>query len=110
VTVAIWKARNQIHGYMGKWFGIDFGWDSEQWSFDSMCKVFVLLTCGATFDVFRYPCPGARPKVFLIDFPYCFVSTGMSAEGSVVPRVHDFAFQSLVRGYDKSLCGGVTPE
>jgi hypothetical protein len=43
-----------------------------------MREVLVLLACGAAFDVFRYPCPGAWPEVFLIDLPYRFVSPWMS--------------------------------
>jgi hypothetical protein len=29
VPIAVWEPRDQIHCYMGKWFGVNFGWDSE---------------------------------------------------------------------------------
>jgi hypothetical protein len=64
----------------------------EDEGFDVVSKVFVLLTGGTSFDVFCDPRLGSRPEVFLIDASDCFISSGMTVQGSFVPRVHDFAF------------------
>ena len=57
-----------------------------------MCQIFVLLTGGASFDVFGDPSPGTWPEVFLVYASDCFVSSRVAVEGAIVPGVHDFAF------------------
>ena len=91
-------------------FGVNGRRDVKKWGFDVVGQVLVLLTCGTSFDVFRDPCPGAGPEVFFIHASDCFVSSGMAVEGSVVPCVHDLAFQSLIRGDDEAVFRGVLPE
>ena len=61
-----------------------------------MSEVLVLLAGGASFDVFRDPRPGSRPEVFLVDASDCFISSGVTVQGSFVPHVHDFVFQALI--------------
>jgi hypothetical protein len=61
---------------------------SEHWGFDVVCQIFVLLACRAALDVFRDPCSGARPEVFLIDVSDCFISPGVAIDGAFVPYVH----------------------
>jgi hypothetical protein len=73
-------------------------------------EVFVLLACGASFDVFCDPCFGAWPEVFSIDTPGCFVSSGVTVGGSLVPYVHQFTFQSLIWWYNKASAFNVSPE
>jgi hypothetical protein len=67
-----------MHGDVGEWFGIDGRWDLEQWGFDAVSQVLVLLACGATLDVFCDPCPSAWPEVFSVDAPDCFISSGVA--------------------------------
>ena len=69
-----------------------------------------MLACGASFDVFHYPCPGDGPEVFLVHASDCFISSRVAVEGSIVPCVHDLAFQSLIRGNDEAVFGDVSPE
>src|SRR5580693_9402473 len=88
---------------MGEWFGVNDGGDAEQWGFDVMCKILVLLASGASFDVFRDPCSCAGPKVFLVYPSNHFVPSRVAAEGSIVPRMHQFAFQSLIWRNDESV-------
>jgi hypothetical protein len=110
VSVTLWEARDKIHRYVREWFGVDGRGDTKQWGFDAVGQVLVLLTCGASFDVFCYPRPGARPEVFFVYASDCFISSGMAIEGSFVPCVHDLAFQPLVRGNDEAVFGNVSPE
>jgi hypothetical protein len=93
-----------------KWFGIDNGGDVERWGFDAMGQVLVLLTGCAAFDVFSDPCPCAGPEVFPVYFPDRLVSSGVSTEWAIVPRVHELAFQALVWGNDESVSLDVSPE
>jgi hypothetical protein len=69
-----------------------------------------LLACGASFDIFHDPCPGTGPEVFSVHTSDCFISSGVAIKGAIVPGVHDFAFQTLVRGNDEVVCRGVLPE
>jgi hypothetical protein len=82
----------------------------EWWSFDAMGQVLVLLTGCAALDVLSDPCPCAGPEVFFVDLPDCFISSGVSTKWSVVPRVHEFAFQSLVWRDNETMCFDISPE
>ena len=82
----------------------------ERWGFDAMGQIFVLLAGRASFDVFRDPRSCAGPKVFPIYFPDRLVSSGVSTEWAIVPRVHELAFQALVWGNDESVSLDVSPE
>jgi hypothetical protein len=73
-------------------------------------QIFVLLTGGAPLDVVSDPCFGAWPEVFLVDAPDRFVPARVAIDGALMPDVHQFAFQPLVRWYDKSTAFGVPPE
>ena len=95
---------------MREWFGINSRGDTKRWGFDAVGQIFVLLTCGASLDVFCYPCPGARPEVLFVHASDCFISSRVAVEGSIVPCVHDLAFQSLVRGNDEVVFRDVSPE
>jgi hypothetical protein len=75
-----------------------------------MGQVFVLLTGCAAFDVFRDPCSRARPEVFSVYFSDRFVSSRVSTEWSVMPGIHEFAFQSLIWGNDKAVSFDISPE
>jgi hypothetical protein len=110
VSVALRESCDEIHRYVGKWFGVNGRGDTKQWGFDAVSQVLVLLTCGATFDIFRYPCPGAGPEVFFVHASDRFVSSGVTVEGAIVPHVHDLAFQSLVGGNDEAVSGNVSSE
>jgi hypothetical protein len=110
VTITFWKAGDEVHRDVGEWFGVNGRWNSIQRGSDAVCQVLVLLAYGATFDIFRDPCSSARPKIVLIDASYGFISTGMAVQGTFVPRVHDFAFQSLIWGYYELLAFDVSPE
>jgi hypothetical protein len=110
MSVALRESCDKIHCNMREWFGINNRGNVKRWGFDVVGQVLVLLTSGASFDVFRYPCPGARPEVFLVHASDCFISSGVAVEGSIVPRVHNLAFQSLVRGNDEAVFGDVSPE
>jgi len=92
MSVAFRESRDKVHRYVQKWFGVDCGGDVEEWGFDVVSQVFVLLACGASFDVFCDPCPGAGPEVFFVHMSDCFISSGVAIEGAVVPSVHDFVF------------------
>ena len=82
----------------------------EEWGFDTVCQVFVLLASGASFDIFRDPCPGAGPEVFFVDTSDCFIASGMAIDGAFMPYVHQFVFQSLIWGYHESASLGIPPE
>jgi hypothetical protein len=110
VPVTFWESCDEIHRYVGEWFGVNSGGNAKKWGFDAMGQVLVLLTCGASFDVFRDPCPGARPEIFFIHVSDCFISSGVAVEGSIMPCVHDLAFQSLIRGNNEAVFGDVSPE
>ena len=58
-------------------------------------EVFVLLTGGTSFDIFGDPRPGSRSEVFLVDASDHFISSRVTVQGSFMPRVHEFAFQTL---------------
>jgi hypothetical protein len=73
-------------------------------------QVLVLLTGGASLNVFGDPRPGAQPEVFLVYASDCFVSSGVAIKGSIVPCVHDFAFQALIRRDNEVVCGNISPE
>jgi hypothetical protein len=75
-----------------------------------VCQVFVLLTGGASFNVFSDPRPGARPEVFLVYVSDCFVSSRVTVKGAIVPCVHNFAFQALIRGDYEAVCRNISPE
>jgi hypothetical protein len=75
-----------------------------------MGQIFVLLASCAAFDVLSDPCSCAGPEVFLVYLPDRFVSFGVSAKWSVVPGVHKFTFQPLVRGNDEAVCFSISPE
>jgi hypothetical protein len=95
---------------MWKWFGV-YGWrDAKNGGFDAVSEVFVLLTGGASFDIFGDPWPGSGPEIFFVDAPDRFISSMMTVQGSLVPRVHDFAFQALIWWNYKSLSWSVSPE
>jgi hypothetical protein len=68
------------------------------------------LTGCAAFDVFGDPCPCAGPEVFPVYFPDRFISSGVSTEWAIVPRVHEFAFQPLVWRDDEAVRFNVSPE
>jgi hypothetical protein len=95
---------------MRKRFGVDDGRDVIQWSLDAMGQVFVLLAGCASFDVFGNPCPRARPEVFPVYLPDGLISSGVSTERPIVPRVHEFSFQSLIWRNDETVCLSVSPE
>src|SRR5580693_4250877 len=95
---------------MRKWFGVDNGRDVKRWGFDVMGQVLVLLAGCATFDIFGDPRSRARPEVFSVYLPDGFVSSGVSTEWSVVPGVHEFTFQPLVRRNDETVCLNIPPE
>jgi hypothetical protein len=80
------------------------------WSFDTMGQIFVLLASCAAFDVLRDPCSCAGPEVFFIYLPDRFVPSGVSAKWPIMPGMHKFVFQSLVRGNDETVCFGISPE
>jgi hypothetical protein len=71
--------------------------------FDVVCQIFVLLTGGASFDVFHYSWVCSGPVVFFVDVSYGFISPGVSVDCSVMPYVHQFTFQPLIWGYHKVL-------
>jgi hypothetical protein len=73
---------------VGEWFGVDAWWDLKQRGFDAVSQVLVLLAGGASLDVFRDPCFGARPEIFSVDASDCFVSSGVAIDGTFVPDVH----------------------
>ena len=75
-----------------------------------MSQVLVLLACGASLDVFRDPCFGTWPEIFPVDVSDCFISSGVTVDGSFMPYVHQFSFQPLIWWYDKSSVLGVSPE
>ena len=75
-----------------------------------MSQVLVLLAGRTALDVFGDPCSCAGPEVFFVYFPDRFVSSGVSTEWAIVPRVHEFTFQSLVWGNDESVCFNISPE
>ena len=77
---------------------------------DAMGQVFVLLTGCAAFDIFGDPCSRAGPEVFSVYLSDCFIPSRVSAEWAIVPRVHEFAFQSLVRRDDEAVRFNVSPE
>jgi hypothetical protein len=81
---------------MRKRFGVDGRRDMKWRGFDAMSQVLVLLAGRTTLDVFGDPCPCAGPEVFFVYFPDRFVSSGVSTEWTIVPGVHEFAFQPLV--------------
>ena len=56
-----------------------------------MGQVFVLLTGGASLDVFCDPGLGAWPKVFPVDASDRLVSSGVAVDGAFVPDIHQFA-------------------
>jgi hypothetical protein len=93
-----------------EWFGVNHGWDAKEWGFDAVCQVFILLTGGTSFDVFGDPCPSAWPEIFLVYASDCFVSSRVAIEGTIVPSVHNFAFQALIGRDNKAVCGSVLPE
>jgi hypothetical protein len=93
-----------------EWFGVDDGRDVKRWSFDAMGQIFVLLTGCAAFDVFGDPRSRARPEVFSVYFPDSLISPGVSTEWSVMPRIHEFTFQSLIRGNDEAMSFDISPE
>jgi hypothetical protein len=95
---------------MGEWFGVNSRGNAKEWGFDAMGQVLVLLACGASFDVFCDPGPGARPEVFFIHASDGFISSGVAVEGSIVACVHDLVFQSLIRGNNEAVFGDVSPE
>jgi hypothetical protein len=51
-------------------------------------EVLVLLTRCTAFDVFHDPSFSAGPEVFSIDASDCFISSGMTVDGALVPHVH----------------------
>jgi hypothetical protein len=67
-----------------------------------MGQVLVLLACCTSFDVFCDPCLGARPEVFPVDVSDCFISSGVAIDGAFMPHIHEFTFQPLIQGYDKT--------
>ena len=75
-----------------------------------MSQIFVLLTGGASFDVVSDPCFGAWPEIFLVDASDRFVSARVAVDGALMPDVHQFTFQSLVRWYDEPTAFDVPPE
>jgi hypothetical protein len=75
-----------------------------------MGQIFVLLTGGASFDVFCDPCFGAWPEVLPVDASDRFVSPGVTVDGTFMPDIHQFAFQPLVWWYNESMALGVPPE
>ena len=75
-----------------------------------VCQIFVLLACCTTFDVFGDPSFGARPEVFFVDALDGFILSGVAVDGSLMPYIHRFAFQSLIWWNDEMLSLGVSPE
>jgi hypothetical protein len=73
-------------------------------------QVLVLLACCTSFDVFCDPCLGAGPEVFPIDVSDHFISPGVAVDRAFVPHIHEFAFQPLIQGYDKSLAFDISLE
>jgi hypothetical protein len=73
-------------------------------------QIFVLLTGGASLDIFCDPCFGAWPEVFPVDASDRFVSTRVAIDGALMPDVHQFTFQPLVWWYNESMAFGVPPE
>jgi hypothetical protein len=80
------------------------------WGFDAMGQVFVLLTGRAAFDVFGDPCSCAGPEVFPVYLPDCFVSSRVSTEWAIMPRVYEFVFQPLVWRDDEAVRLNVLPK
>jgi hypothetical protein len=75
-----------------------------------MCQIFVLLACCTTFDVFRDPCLGARPEVFLVDVLDGFIPSRVAIDGPFVPYIHQFTFQPLIWWNDETLSLDVPSE
>ena len=92
VSIAFGESRDEVHRYVGERFGVNGGRDMEEQGFDVVCQVFVLLTGGASFDIFRDPRFGAWPEVFSVDVSDRFISTRVAIDGAFVPNVHQFAF------------------
>jgi hypothetical protein len=90
MSVAFRESRDQVHCYVRKWLGVNGRGDAVEWGFDVVHQVFILLACGASFDIFCDPCPGAGPEVLLVHMSDCFISPGVAIEGTVVPGMHDF--------------------
>jgi hypothetical protein len=95
---------------VGERFGVNDGRDTEEWGFDAVHQVFVLLTGGTSFDIFGDPHPGTWPEVFLVYMPDCFVSSRVAIKGAIVPCVHNFTFQALVRRDNEVVCSCVSPK
>ena len=51
VSVAIGELRDQVHGHDFEWLGCEGNVNFVWWRGGSMCKRFVLLAFGASFDV-----------------------------------------------------------
>jgi hypothetical protein len=92
MSITFRKACDEVHGYVWEWFGINGRRNVKNGGFDVVDEVLVLLTGGASFDVFSDPWPGSRPEVSLVDASDRFVSSGVTIQGSFVPSVHDLTF------------------
>ena len=75
-----------------------------------MCQIFVLLACSATLDVFCDPDLGTRPEVFLVNVSDGSIMSGVTVDGSFVPYVYQFMFQSLIQWDDETLSLDVSLE
>jgi hypothetical protein len=55
-----------------------------------MGEIFVLLACGASSYVIRYPMFGSQPVVELGDSSGRLVTSRVTCWGGIVPYLHDF--------------------
>jgi hypothetical protein len=110
MSVAFRETRDEVHGYVWERFGVNGRQNAKDGGFSAMSEVFVLLTGGASFDVFCDPWPGSRPEVFFVNTPDCFISSGVTVQGSFMPCVHDFALQTLIWWDYESSSWNIAPE
>jgi hypothetical protein len=110
VSITLQESRDEVHGYVGTWFGVDDGRDMKERCLEAVSQVFVLLTGGAAFDIFCDPRSCAGPEVFFVYASDHFVSSGVTIKGSIMPGVHNLAFQPLIGGDDEAVFGDISPE
>jgi len=62
-----------------------------------MCEDFVLLADCASFDIFCDPLSGSGPVVLFCNLLGSLVSSRVSCHGNIMPDIHDFSADVVVR-------------
>src|SRR6266850_1848351 len=97
LSISWWKSCDKIHSNMLKRSCTCFCAYAIKGSFLLMCEDLVLLADCTSFDIFCDPLSGSRPMILFCNSSGSLVSSRVSCCGNVMPDIHDFSADVVIR-------------